>query len=198
MTHQGRLVEWNDKRGFGFVTPLEGGSSAFVHISRFPRHLKRPKLNDLLVYSIEYDERGRPRASDISFLRSAHNKLESNGNWPLVPVFVVSAFLVALAIAILIGTLQPIFLGLYAFMSILLYLIYAGDKSAAQSGRWRTSETTLHLVAILGGWPGGLIARHKLRHKTIKQPFRLFFWCTVVINVIGLIYISSSISSGPG
>lgn len=198
MTHQGRLVEWNDKRGFGFVTPLEGGPSAFVHISRFPRHLKRPKLNDLLVYSIEYDERGRPQASDILFLRPAHSKLESNGSWPLVPIFVVSAFLIALAIAILIGTLQPIFLGLYAFMSILLYLIYAGDKSATQSGRWRTSEATLHLVAVLGGWPGGLIARHKLRHKTIKQPFRFLFWCTVIINLIGLAFISSSISSGPG
>ena len=124
MTHQGRLVEWNDKRGFGFVTPLEGGSSAFVHISQFPRYLQRPKLNDLLVYSVEYDERGRPRASDISFLRSAHSKLEASGNWPLVPIFIVSAFSAALAIAIIMGSLHTVILGLYAFMSILLYLVH--------------------------------------------------------------------------
>jgi uncharacterized membrane protein YsdA (DUF1294 family) len=30
------------------------------------------------------------------------------------------------------------------------------------------------------------IARHKLRHKTIKQPFRFIFWCTVVLNCLGL------------
>jgi uncharacterized membrane protein YsdA (DUF1294 family) len=96
------------------------------------------------------------------------------------------------------GSLHPVILGLYAFMSILLYLMYAGDKSAAQSGRWRTSEATLHLVAVLGGWPGGLIARHRLRHKTIKQPFRFVFWCTVVINIIGVVFVSSLIYSSPG
>jgi uncharacterized membrane protein YsdA (DUF1294 family)/cold shock CspA family protein len=186
MTHQGRLTEWNDERGFGFVTPLGGGPTAFVHISHFPRHLRRPKLNDLLVYSIEYDQRGRPRASDISFLRLAQSKLEASGGWQLVPVIIVSVFSVVLGTAVLLGSIPLPVLGLYAFMSVVLYLMYAADKSAAIKGRWRTSEATLHLVALLGGWPGGLIARHRLRHKTIKQPFRFVFWCTVVLNCIGL------------
>jgi uncharacterized membrane protein YsdA (DUF1294 family)/cold shock CspA family protein len=186
MTHQGRLTEWNDERGVGFVTPLEGGSTAFVHISAFPRRLRRPRLNDLLVYSIEYDERGRPRASDISFLRQAQSKLEASGGRQLVPVIIVSVFSVVLSAAVLLGSIPLPVLGLYAFMSVLLYFMYAADKSAAISGKWRTSETTLHLVALLGGWPGGLIARHRLRHKTIKQPFRFVFWCTVVLNCIGL------------
>lgn len=186
MTHQGRLTEWNDERGFGFVTPLEGGPSAFVHISAFPRRLRRPRLNDLLVYSIEYDERGRPRASDISFLRQAQSKLDASGGRRLVPVIIVSVFSVVLSAAVLLGSIPLPVLGLYAFMSVLLYFMYAADKSAAISGKWRTSEATLHLVALLGGWPGGLIARHRLRHKTIKQPFRFVFWCTVVLNCIGL------------
>ena len=186
MTHQGRLTEWNDERGFGFVTPLEGGSTAFVHISAFPRRLRRPRLNDLLVYSIEYDERGRPRASDISFLRQAQSKLEASGGRRLVPVIIVSVFSVVLSAAVLLGSIPLPVLGLYAFMSVLLYFMYARDKSAAITGKWRTSEATLHLVALLGGWPGGLIARHRLRHKTIKQPFRFVFWCTVVLNCIGL------------
>jgi uncharacterized membrane protein YsdA (DUF1294 family)/cold shock CspA family protein len=186
MTHQGRLTEWNDERGFWFVTPLEGGPTAFVHISAFPRRLRRPRLNDLLVYSIEYDERGRPRASDISFLRQAQSKLEASGGRRLVPVIIVSVFSVVLSAAVLLGSIPLPVLGLYAFMSVLLYFMYAADKSAAISGKWRTSEATLHLVALLGGWPGGLIARHRLRHKTIKQPFRFVFWCTVVLNCIGL------------
>jgi uncharacterized membrane protein YsdA (DUF1294 family)/cold shock CspA family protein len=186
MTYQGRLTEWNDERGFGFVTPLEGGSTAFVHISAFPRRLRRPRLNDLLIYSIEYDERGRPRASDISFLRQGQSKLEVSGGRRLVPVIIVSVFSVVLSAAVLLGSIPLPVLGLYAFMSVLLYFMYAADKSAAISGKWRTSEATLHLVALLGGWPGGLIARHRLRHKTIKQPFRFVFWCTVVLNCIGL------------
>ena len=186
MTHQGRLTEWNDERGFGFVTPLGGGPTAFVHISHFPRHLRRPKLNDLLVYSVEHDQRGRPRASDISFLRLAQSKREASGGWQLVPVIIVSVFSVVLGTAVLLGSIPLPVLGLYAFMSVVLYFMYAADKSAAISGKWRISEATLHLVALLGGWPGGLIARHTLRHKTIKQPFRFVFWCTVVLNCIGL------------
>ena len=186
MTHQGRLTEWNDERGFGFVTPLEGGPSAFVHISAFPRRLRRPRLNDLLVYSIEHDQQGRPRASDISFLRQGQSKLEASGGRRLVPVIIVGVFSVVLSAAVLLGSIPLPVLGLYTFMSVLLYFMYAADKSAAISGKWRTSEATLHLVALLGGWPGGLIARHRLRHKTIKQPFRFVFWCTVVLNCIGL------------
>jgi len=198
MTHQGRLTEWNDERGFGFVTPLDGGSSAFVHISRFTQRLHRPRLNDLLAYSIEYDKRGRAQASGISFLIPAPSTLVASDGWQPTPVLVVSAFLVVLLAAINLGSVPAHFLGLYLPMSALLYAMYAIDKSAAQSGDWRISELKLHLVALLGGWPGGLIARHKLRHKTIKQPFRSIFWCTVVLNCLGLGFASLSIPAGPG
>jgi uncharacterized membrane protein YsdA (DUF1294 family) len=119
-------------------------------------------------------------------MRHAQSKRETSSGWQLVPVIIVSAFLVVLCAAVLLGSIPPPVLGLYAFMSVLLYFMYAADKSAAISGKWRISEATLHLVALLGGWPGGLIARHRLKHKTIKQPFRFVFWCTVVLNCIGL------------
>ena len=198
MTQQGRLTEWNDARGFGFVTPLDGGPRAFVHISRFPSDLRRPMLNDLLVYSVANDERGRPQADDVSFLTPAHTKHEGSASGPLLPVVVVGVFCVVLVAAVILGTVRSLFLGLYAFMSTLLYLMYAADKSAARAGRWRTSEASLHLVALLGGWPGGLIARHALRHKTIKQPFRLVFWCTVALNCVALVVIATSMAATPG
>lgn len=198
MTHQGRLTDWNDERGFGFVTPLQGGPSAFVHVSRFPRHLRRPRLNDLLLYSIVYDEQGRSQATGISFLSPAHRKAEFSVGPSLAPMLLVSAFSVVLVVAVLHGRIPGACLGDYAFASILLYVLYAADKSAALSGRWRISEASLHLVALLGGWPGGLIARHSLRHKTMKQPFRFVFGCTVVLNITGLVLVCSSIHSAAG
>ena len=75
----------------------------------------------------------------------------------------------------------------YAGMSLLTFIIYAIDKAAARAQRRRTPESTLHLLALAGGWPGALLAQKWLRHKSVKQPFRTVFWLTVVINVAGLV-----------
>ena len=64
--------------------------------------------------------------------------------------------------------------------------MYRTDKVAAVNGQWRTSETTLHVIALLSGWPGALVARRVFRHKTTKEPFRTIFWCTVVANCLAL------------
>ena len=61
-------------------------------------------------------------------------------------------------------------------------MLYRHDKRAAQGGRTRTRERTLHLVDLLGGWPGGLLAQDRLRHKTRKGAFQLVFWATVALN----------------
>jgi len=66
--------------------------------------------------------------------------------------------------------------------SLLTCGLYVKDKSAAQTGKWRTSETTLHLFSLVGGWSGAAIAQSQLRHKSKKVSFRVVYWFTVVIN----------------
>ena len=75
----------------------------------------------------------------------------------------------------------------YGLGSVVCFLAYAFDKSAATAGRWRTPERTLLLLGLAGGWPGGLVAQHLLRHKTAKPSFRAAFWATVALNVAGLL-----------
>jgi uncharacterized membrane protein YsdA (DUF1294 family) len=70
-------------------------------------------------------------------------------------------------------------------MSLLCFVAYARDKSAARSGRWRTKESTLLMLGLLCGWPGALLAQYLLRHKTAKTGFQTMFWVTVVLNVAG-------------
>jgi len=84
----------------------------------------------------------------------------------------------------------------YAVASVACFLAYAVDKSAAVAGRWRTSERTLLLLGLVGGWPGGLIAQHLLRHKTAKPAFRAAFWATVVVNVLGLLAMTTPMLAG--
>lgn len=71
---------------------------------------------------------------------------------------------------------------LYFAASVITFAVYAWDKSAARNGRWRTRESSLHLLALAGGWPGALLAQQLLRHKSSKNSFRLLFWCSVLLN----------------
>ena len=70
-------------------------------------------------------------------------------------------------------------------------LAYAADKFAARSGGWRTRESTLLLLGLLGGWPGALLAQQWLRHKSAKPSFRNAFWLTVVVHTVPFVVLSS-------
>lgn len=65
-------------------------------------------------------------------------------------------------------------------MSLFMYGLYWHDKSRAQSQGWRVPETTLHVFALVGGWPGAYLAQRHLRHKTSKKMFQLVFWVTIL------------------
>jgi uncharacterized membrane protein YsdA (DUF1294 family) len=71
---------------------------------------------------------------------------------------------------------------------MMTFVIYAVDKSAAVNDRWRIPENTLHLLALSGGWIGAVFAQYILRHKTKKQPFRMLFLVTVVLNICLFVY----------
>jgi uncharacterized membrane protein YsdA (DUF1294 family) len=68
-------------------------------------------------------------------------------------------------------------------MSLVCFIAYGLDKRQAVNGGRRVSERTLHLLALLGGWPGALIAQRHFRHKTRKVQFRIVFWMVVVIHI---------------
>jgi cold shock CspA family protein len=62
MRTHGTLTKWNDDRGFGFISPAQGGDEVFVHISAFPRDGQRPRLNELVSFDIEQGPDGKRRA----------------------------------------------------------------------------------------------------------------------------------------
>lgn len=45
------------------------------------------------------------------------------------------------------------------------------DKMKAEAGSWRIAESTLLMLAFVGGTPGAYAGRMLFRHKTRKQPF---------------------------
>jgi uncharacterized membrane protein YsdA (DUF1294 family) len=60
----------------------------------------------------------------------------------------------------------------FLVLSMLGVLLMGVDKWKARRGAWRIKESTLLLVAALGGSPGALLGMHLFRHKTKHWYFR--------------------------
>ncbi len=187
MRYQGKITRWKDEQGYGFITPNQGGAEVFVHIKSFANRQRRPEVGQIVTYELEQDQRGRRQARATDFVGAAKNARNSRSTAAnRLPLLIAGLFLAFVAFSVLAGKLPLALLGLYAGASLVAFIAYAIDKSAARQQRWRTQESTLQLLALIGGWPGALIAQNRLRHKTSKASFLVVFWACVLLNCAAL------------
>ncbi len=78
---------------------------------------------------------------------------------------------------------------LYSVMSLITFLWYWRDKRASMSEQRRVPELTLHMMSLLGGWPGACVAQQLFRHKTQKRSFRVVFFFTCGANLALISYL---------
>lgn len=74
------------------------------------------------------------------------------------------------------------------FINLLGILIMYIDKKKAKYGKWRISEKTLLIVALLGGSIGTIIGMYWFRHKTQKIKFTLGFPTILISEIIIITY----------
>ncbi len=190
MRFQGKLTNWDDEKGFGFVEPNGGGTRSFVHIKSFQRRSRRPAEGDLIIYEQIEESRGKFKAVNISLVSDNKRRRVIPKKSGKAGGVITVVFCVVLIAMTLLDRLPTEILYLYVGASVLSYFAYAHDKSSAQQGRWRTPESHLHLLGLIGGWPGAFYAQNKLRHKSSKKAFRQTFWVTVVINIAMFVWLS--------
>ncbi|WP_372807321.1 DUF1294 domain-containing protein [Pontiella sp.] len=181
---QGKITKWDDEKGFGFITPRSGGAGVFVHINAF-RHgaRKRPQPGNIVYYSLSTDKQGRICAANVK-LQGKHQYSPKRSGKKMAAFVFVALFFATLALLTFVLQRIPRFaIALYAVASLVTFVAYAIDKSAARHDRWRTPESTLHAMSLLGGWPGALLAQQALRHKSRKKEFRWVYIGTVLLNV---------------
>lgn len=85
----------------------------------------------------------------------------------------------------------------YLLCSVLTFVVYALDKRASIQGQWRTPEFRLQLFALLGGWPGALLAQQFLRHKSSKTSFLWLFGLMVLLNFAAFFWLMLADSAVP-
>ncbi|MUJ23711.1 DUF1294 domain-containing protein [Aliivibrio fischeri] len=171
---KGRVVEWNDSKGYGFISALNGELKVFLHISKLKNKNRRPKVGDEVSFDINEEIKGRFNANNVSI--AGVNTIPST-------IMFCFIYLVLASIALVMFNGEKMFLVLYLGMSLITYAMYAVDKNAAKKGNWRTPENTLHVLSLLGGWPGALFAQNQFRHKSKKQPFKTILWITIFMNI---------------
>jgi len=185
MRTTGKITHWNVEKGYGFITPSTGAKQVFVHIRAFNKAGYTPVINQMVNFVPSTDKQGRPCATRVA-LAGEESPDRYKRNDRNLYIWAAVIFLVLLGAVSWGGSLPlPVWL-LYLGVSLVTFLVYWMDKSAAQSNRSRTPEKTLQLLALLGGWPGAMIAQQALRHKSSKQEFRAVFWLTVIINCAAL------------
>lgn len=190
---QGRITQWDDERGYGFITPEDGGPTVFLHISALVKGQRRPTAGDEVRYGVRTDERGRLQATDgeLAGLPAPTPRAprvvpprKPPQRWSVIEQLAVGSFASLLLFGVVARDLSVIVPIVVALICIGTFAAYGDDKARAEQGRWRTPESSLLLLCLFGGWPGAIAAMRWWRHKTSKASFIGAFWVTVLVNLI--------------
>ena len=71
-------------------------------------------------------------------------------------------------------------------LNLAAFAMFGIDKAKARAGSWRVAESTLLMLAFVGGTLGAYAGRAVFRHKTRKQPFNSNLFAIAVVQVLGL------------
>ncbi len=195
MKRQGTLVRWEKDRGFGFIRCPEISADVFVHLRDFSERGTAPQVGMRLDFEEIHVGGKGPRAVAVRAAGAQQQRPQrrqqqqpqrrsprsASSSLPMALLLVGYAAL--LGYGVWTGRIPPIALGVLLLLSLLTFFVYGFDKNAAQAGRWRTAENTLHLLSLAGGWPGAWIAQRLFRHKVSKTNFMAIYWATVLAHM---------------
>jgi uncharacterized membrane protein YsdA (DUF1294 family)/cold shock CspA family protein len=189
-TEKGSIVMWNDQKGFGFIRPENGTEDHFVHISAFKKGMsRRPEIGDQVQFRPVVGP-GKKRAAfaEIEGLvyvepgRKPFTLIPKHRSWLtnllILTPLTFSGFL-------LFQGKNPIPFFAYCFFSVLMLFLYGADKTQAAIKSWRVPDTYLHILEIMGGWPGALMAQNEFRHKTRQTRYQIVFRSIIALHLLG-------------
>ena len=74
-------------------------------------------------------------------------------------------------------------------INIITFFIYGIDKLKAKKGKWRIPESTLLLLAIIGGSIGAWLGIKVWHHKTLHKKFKYGIPLILIVQIAIAVYI---------
>lgn len=210
---QGTVVRWDSEKAFGFIRCPDIPADVFFHLRDFSGPAKPSEGLKVLFEDIHVGGKG-PRGLSVEPARNTivneppappplpaeaqllpRSQPASRSQWqkrreerPLwVGLGLIAFWLLLWLVGIGMGRFPWVILTAVVLINLATFYMYWRDKDAAVNETQRTPEEQLHALAVAGGWPGAWFAQQILRHKTVKQPFRLIYWGTVAVNMCALL-----------
>ena len=87
---------------------------------------------------------------------------------------------------------------IFTIKNIIIYLIIINliaflamfiDKKKAQKGKWRIKESTLLILALMGGSIGAISGMYIFHHKTQKPRFYIGFPIIIILQILVIVAI---------
>lgn len=88
----------------------------------------------------------------------------------------------------------PIIFYCFLALNLLTFIIYGIDKLKAKNAKWRISEATLILLAVIGGSIGAWLGLQVWRHKTQHKKFYIGIPVIIIMQVVATIYMLTLIA----
>ena len=89
--------------------------------------------------------------------------------------------------------MMKIILGYLLAVNIATFFLYGIDKYKARKGRWRISEATLLMMAVIGGSIGAWAGMRLWHHKTMHKKFKYGIPIIIILQVALAVYLLTNI-----
>ena len=74
-------------------------------------------------------------------------------------------------------------------LHMVTFLVYGIDKYKAKKAKWRISEATLLLLAVIGGSIGAWMGMRVWHHKTMHKKFKYGIPAILLIQIALIVYL---------
>ena len=82
-----------------------------------------------------------------------------------------------------------LFWGYTLVLTFITFIVYAKDKRKSKKNQWRTPESTLLLLAFIGGALGASLGMILCRHKIRKAKFYLTVFPLALLQIAFIVFV---------